>query len=56
MVLGAKDNSVDVSPLVAASIARWIAVTTEWRSVYEDEGFTVLDASPPDDYGLATGW
>jgi hypothetical protein len=26
---GRKDNTVDVSPLIAASIARWVAVSDE---------------------------
>ncbi len=37
-----KDNTVDVSPLVAASIARWVAVADDGPSVYEDRGILVI--------------
>lgn len=35
---GRKDNSVDVSPLIAASIARWVAVGDDGPSVYDERG------------------
>jgi hypothetical protein len=37
-----KNTSTDVSPLVAASIARWVAVAPDGPSVYSERGMTVL--------------